>query len=273
MTALPVSTKRNNGRFGPNAELWVRLESFLSGRSPTTYSTYKGVLKEWSSFLGGELGSNESAKFLVQATDLHAMAYIRWLGQQPGETPRISRSASGRSTAPAIRSSLNKKKTGLESLQSNATIYKKVAALRRIYRMLISAGLVKGENPFDTDKVRTPPKDSGRKRPTEMIPFDKVMHIIKQADGDSIKQLQDAAILACLFGGALRRSEITELRLADFRKTASGTMYLYLRATKAGKDAQQALPNWASKLVVKYIKERVRLGAGSADFLFCSFPK
>ena len=137
--------------------------------------------------------------------------------------------------------------------------------------MLISAGLVSAGNPFDSDKIKAPPKESGRKRPTEMVPFDKVRAIIEHTEGDSIKHLHDSAILACLFGGALRRSEVTALRIADVRKSAAGTAFLYLRATKAGKDAQQALPAWAAKTILRYLKERVKAGGGPSDFLFVSF--
>ncbi|MBN8551014.1 MAG: site-specific integrase [Deltaproteobacteria bacterium] len=274
MSNLPSVPKRKKNGFPGYTELWVRLESFLSMRSPATYSTYKGILNEWSRFLGAELGSDESAKQLTSATDLNAMAYIRWLGQQAGERPRLMRrnSGSARTTAPMKVNQAHKtKKVGLEHYQSNATIGKKLAALRRIYRMLISAGLVSTGNPFDSDKIKAPPKESGRKRPTEMVPFEKVKAIIEHSAGTSPKELHDSAILACLFGGALRRSEVAALRLADVRKSAAGTAYLYLRATKAGKDAQQALPAWAARTILRYMKERVQFGAGPSDFLFCSF--
>lgn len=273
MNDLPAVSKRKRSEFGGFAELWVRLESFLSMRSPNTYDTYKGILKEWSNFLGAELGSDESAKRMLAASDLHAMAYVRWLSQRPGEKPRLMRKPTrAKASVPIKAGPAHKtKKVGLENLQSNATIGKKLAALRRIYRMLGTAGLATGGNPFDSDKIKAPPKESGRKRPTEMVPFDKVKAIIEQTENSTLKGLHDSAILACLFGAALRRSEITALRVADVRKSAGGTHFLYLRSTKAGKDAQQALPGWASKIVLRYLKERVRNGAGPSDFLFGSF--
>jgi integrase len=154
---------------------------------------------------------------------------------------------------------------------SNATIAKKFAALRRIYRMLIGAGLGITENPFDTDRVPPPPKDAGRKRPTEMVDFDLVNQVIEGADPGTPKGLRDKAILCALFGGGLRRSEVAALRVGDVRRSRNGTTYLYLRSTKAKRDAEQALPPWAAKVIVALAEARLHDGAGPADYLFISY--
>ena len=260
-----------SGRAGSarSQELWVRLEAFLAMRAPKTYETYLGVLREWSRFLGAELGTPSAADRLTSATDLHAMAYLKWLAQRPGHRPR-GRTSRANTAALQTHTAARKKKTGLEFEQSNATIHKKVAALRRIYRMLLSANFL-SENPFDTDRVKPPPRDSGRKRPTEMVPFDRVLALIQQAEGPTPKQAQDRAILSCLFGGGLRRSEILALRVGDVRRTAKGTRFLYLRATKAGKDAEQALPPWAAAAIEKHLENRIAQEAQEGDPLFTSF--
>lgn len=268
----PAVIGRFDGAGRPSAELWIRLEAFLSMRSPRTHETYRGILREWSSYLKAELGSAESASRLTQATDLHAMAYVNWLSSRPGEIPRLKRKVSSAARSIVLSQGAGReKKLGVEHFQSNATIAKKIAALRRIYRMLIGAGLVSGGNPFDSDKLRAPPKDSGRKRPTEMVPFEKVLQIIEQADISTPKGRQDRAILACLFGAGLRRSEVVNLRIADLRKSSAGTVFLYLRATKAGRDAQQALPEWAAAALAAHLKERIKNKAEGADPLFVSF--
>lgn len=261
-------------RHSRHPELWLRLEAFLSMRSRQTYETYLGVVKEWIHFLGAEPGTDAAALKIKSAGDVHAMAYIKWLSGRPGEVPRIARRSftKAKSELPERRNPKQQdKKLGIENLQSNATIAKKVAALRRIYRMLIGSGQFAGLNPFDADRVKAPPKEAGRKRPTEMLPFDQVKSVIATADGKSIKSLQDKAILACLFGGALRRSEIVNLRIDDVRRSNKGTLYLNLRSTKAGKDARQALPTWAAKIVDDHVKQRRKRGAQPIDPLFSTF--
>jgi integrase len=167
--------------------------------------------------------------------------------------------------------SRGKKKDGLEATQSNATIHKKFAALRRIYRMLIGSNLGISENPFDGDRVPPPPKDAGRKRPTQMIDFSLVMEILSMPDSETAKGRRDQAILATLFGAGLRRSELVSLRIGDVRKTGSNTTFLYLRHTKAKRDAEQALPEWAAELLKGWIAERKAQGAQAGDYLFVGF--
>jgi integrase len=278
---LPSGSKRQRSHKdqadSSEAQLWVRLEAFLSMRSPNTYTTYLGILREWSQFLGAKLGEADSAERLLSVEALHGMAYLNFLSKRPGETPRSERSAKSapnrvRSIArPPTGASFRAKSSGLESTQSNSTISKKVAALRRIYRMLIGAGLFSGKNPFDSDTVRPPPKESGRKRPTEMLSFSLVKQILGFPPSDTPKGKQDRAILAVLFGGALRRGEARNLRISDVRRTPRGTTFLYLRATKAGKDASQAIPEWAAKPILDHVRWRMSSGARDNDYLFCSF--
>ncbi|MBX7144974.1 MAG: site-specific integrase [Oligoflexia bacterium] len=265
-----AARSRASGGFEATHELWVRLSAFLSLRSPNTQDTYLGILREWCEFIGVEFGSSEGAARLVAATDLHAVAYRNWLHKRPGERPRMRRTES-ESRAVDVRRARLAKSEGLEDTLSNATIAKKFAALRRIYRMFIAAGLGCSSNQFDSDRVPAPPKESGRKRPTEMIDFSLVRRVISVPDATSPKGLRDKAILSVLFGGALRRSEASRLRIADVRKTARGTIFLYLRSTKAKKDAEQALPDWAAAVVSKLVAQRRREKAADADFLFVSY--
>jgi integrase len=260
------------------SEVWVRISAFLSLKSPETQRTYSGVLGEWCRFLGHPAGTADGAKALVTASDLHAAAYRAWLAKRPGETPRPGRSLGAQSrrtdeTPTVARSTAHKakKKTGLEHTQSGATIHKKFAALRRMYRVLIAHGLIQGVNPFDTDITPPPSKDAGRKRPTEMIEFNLVWQIVTAPDESTSKGIRDRAILALLFGGALRRSELTQLRMTDVRRTPSGTTYLYLRATKAKRDAEQALPPWCVEILDRHITERRAEGASDLDYLFVGY--
>ena len=255
----------------PNHAVWRRLENFLSLKAPKTADTYRGVIREWCRFLRAPFNSENGAQRILDARDLHALAFRKYLSEQPGEKPRSERRESRSREVLIAPQSLRRKKDGLEATQSNATIAKKFAVLRRFYRLLMSFDFEVKANPFDSDRVPPPPKDAGRKRPTEMVEFKLVNKIISLADPSMNKGLRDKAILCVLFGGALRSSEVSALTIGDVRKTVSGTVYLYLRATKARRDAQQALPKWAAQVVEQHLSIRVKEGAKALHPLFVTY--
>ena len=270
MSSLVIRRKTSNAD-----KVWLRISAFLSLKSPATRVTYSGIVAEWCRFLHAQPGTAEGADAIISATDLHAIAYRKFLEQKPGEKPRMARMggkvSADRGVTVERASGRGVKKDGLDATQSNATIHKKFAALRRIYRMLVSSNLGIAENPFEADRVPPPPKDAGRKRPTEMIDFDLVMEIVAIPDAKTPKGRRDKAILATLFGGGLRRSEVVGLRIGDIKKTSSGTTFLYLRHTKAKKDAEQALPRWAAEYLWDLVRERKTTGAMDGDYLFVGF--
>ena len=270
MSSLVIRRKTSNAD-----KVWLRISAFLSLKSPATRVTYSGIVAEWCRFLHAQPGTAEGADAIISATDLHAIAYRKFLEQKPGEKPRMARMggkvSADRGVTVERASGRGVKKDGLDATQSNATIHKKFAALRRIYRMLVSSNLGIAENPFEADRVPPPPKDAGRKRPTEMIDFDLVMEIVAIPDAKTPKGRRDKAILAILFGGGLRRSEVVGLRIGDIKKTSSGTTFLYLRHTKAKKDAEQALPRWAAEYLWELVREIKTTGAMDGDYLFVGF--
>ena len=40
-------------------EVWIRISAFLSLKTPNTQKTYIGIIKEWTDFLGGEIGTEK----------------------------------------------------------------------------------------------------------------------------------------------------------------------------------------------------------------------
>lgn len=250
--------------------LWLRISAFLSLKSANTQRTYSGIIHEWCEFLGAAAGTKESAHLMLKAGDLNAIAFKNWLEQQIGQTPRFSSSGESERGI-VIRKKTQTRRDGLQATLANATIRKKFAALRRIYRMLIASNLGISENPFDTDRLPPPPANSGQKRPTEMLDFSKVKEILSLPDTRTPKGLRDKAVLSLLFGGGLRRSEAVTIRIADVRKTTKGTIFVKLRSTKAKRDADQALPKWAASHILALLEVRKREGAKDGDYLFVSY--
>ncbi|RME60940.1 MAG: hypothetical protein D6780_02555 [Candidatus Dadabacteria bacterium] len=260
---------------GVSGVIWQRVAAFLSTKAPSTRETYIYIVKEWCEFLGINFGSSEGARGFLSASSLDALRFIRWLERRPGLKVRGWRSKEEAKEVEESRlypSQLKRTKVyvrdGLHPTQSNNTIGKKVTALRRIYRELVKAGLL-SVNPFDS--VPTPKRQSGMKRPTEMVSYGVIKEILDSVDISNSKGRRDKGILALLFGAGLRRSEIIKLRLEDFRVSEAGTPYLYLRATKAGKDAYQAIPEWAAKVLTTVIEDRLKQGASSEGFIFNSY--
>lgn len=262
--SLPVP--RDSSR---DLEAWLRIRAFLAAKSENTKRTYVPVIKEWCDFIGAEVETAQGAEKLLQASELHAAGYLEWLKGRPGMAPRLKSSAS--SERSIKKRSSRARNDGLRSTLSNSTIAKKTTILRRIYRTLIAANLGLRRNPFDGDIISAPPARSGLKRPTEMVPFEKVSEILSLPDKTTLKGQRDRALLAILFGGGLRRSEAREIRIGDIKQTRQGTVYLRLRATKGKVDADQALPDWAGEEVLLLMKSRKRDGALSGDHLFVSF--
>lgn len=267
LTTLPK--KSNN--FNKNHlrhEVWIRISAFLSLKTPNTQKTYIGIIKEWTNFLGAEVGTEAGANLILNATDLHAISYKRFLEKKRGQAPRVQTSKTVRDVSTRVR--VNEKQFGTSYNLTTSTISKKFTALRRIYRMFISANLC-SLNPFDIDKVPINSKKSGQKRPTEMIDFDLVKKIITTPNPKTIQGLRDRLILSLLFAGGLRRSEVANLIMDDVRESEGGTFYLKLRATKSGKDFEQALPLWCSSTLLAYLNFRKQEGALSGDKLFMGF--
>lgn len=127
-------------------------------------------------------------------------------------------------------------------------------ALRSIYGLLVDMGRI-ALNPFRQTGRLINVRSRRQVRPTKMIPFEKVWKVINDGSA-SLEAVRDRAILACIFGGGLRRSEVFGLNVADF-SNRNGDYSLYLRHTKAGKDVYQGLPSWAGELIARHAVNRM----------------
>lgn len=218
---------------------------------------YRAQVLKWCEFLNVEVGTDKAAHTLITATSIHARLYRDYISNLPGQPSRDGDPERSEKSAPA-------------------TVHKKMAILRSIYRDLQEEGLMPN-NPFLSRLI---PTIDYRKRPTEMLPFSKVWEVINAPGSPKHLEkhkypkncdriMRDRAILAVLFAGALRRSEALKIKIADVKMTHEGTTYLILKETKMKGDATQVIANWASEFVWAWHQRRIEEGATSNDYLFC----
>lgn len=137
---------------------------------------------------------------------------------------------------------------------ADATIKREYGALSGIYSMLARERLVPG-NPFAEAKYLLNLKHVNPVRPTAEISEVDVRRLLSAPDEHSVVGKRDRAILALLFGGGLRRSEVAALEIEDV-KEAKGGMLLMLRDTKAGGTKEQSVAPWVADRVKKWLDVR-----------------
>jgi site-specific recombinase XerD len=236
-------------------KVWACIAGTATNKKDKT--DYRTQVFRWCEFLNVQVGTNEAAQAIISATSIHARAYRDLLENLPGQASRDGDPIRSAKSAPA-------------------TVRKKMAVLRSIYRDLMESGL-SPSNPFLSSLM---PSVDYQKRPTEMLPFSKVWEVINApgsanhlknhkypADCDRI--VRDRAMLAVMFAGALRRSEVVKIQINDLKTTEEGTTYLLLRDTKCNGDRNQVVASWASEFVWIWHARRVSKGAQANDYLFC----
>lgn len=260
--------------------VWLHIAAFLSGKATLTRVTYLGVLKEFLFFLkqGEEIQDNDFDK-LLNISPIDAARYLEWLRNKPGINPRqvshdslacdlpsSSDAANCNMQLVERRPSRQRMKFSDEVCQSSASIRKKIAILRKLYKVLQAAGLVKA-NPFASELL-TVPKSGSEKRPTEMIDFNLVREIVEAArDQDNVCGYRDSCLLAFLFGLGLRRSEAVKILMTDFKTSPEGTKYVRLRKTKSGRDDVLPLNSFVEQYLTEWLNKRAEFGVKSV-FLF-----
>lgn len=123
---------------------------------------------------------------------------------------------------------------------------------------------------FDSAKRLVPVSLKPQKRITGYVPFDQVMRLF-EACGDDKASLRNKAYMALCFGGALRTSEATSLKLGDIRQTSKGTIFVHLQDTKTNVPAQQIIIPTFLPYLERYKQERIDEGATSKDIFLTSY--
>lgn len=227
--------------------MFAQLKSFIGGLEPNTQNGFNSILREYFAFVGGSYNEEMGAHFFLHANVEMASKYINFIQNKRGVSPRLY---------------------SVSTTATPGTVRTKIATLSRIYDVLIRYGLGVF-NPFKDpsfDKLRR----NRVTRPTEMVAFNKVKKLVLYPPLDHPEGVRDRAILGVLFGAALRRSELAELRIGDLRRSPKGTFYFHLRKTKGGDTANQPLATWALTLAQDLIEFRMKRGAIESDYLFVS---
>jgi integrase/recombinase XerC len=151
--------------------------SFLEGRNPKTLAAYRKDLSDFRAFLG--LGSAEEAAAFL-------------LSQEPGHAQALARS---------YRAHLVERKL------SSATINRRLAALRSLFKLAQVVGLV--SFPLVVEGVRDEPYRDTRGPGREGV---KRLLLALKGRQDT-KAVRDRALLRLLYDLALRRGEVLGLRV------------------------------------------------------------
>lgn len=204
------------------------LNGFLALQSVQTQRQYAGILREWAEVLNGVP--------LHKATELHAMRWARVVSL----------------------------KDGIRGPVSKSTIRRKATILKGIYAVLIEYGLA-AKNPFRIVASHYDGARVGDRRATNAIPFEEVERFLTTPSGDTPDGVTDRAFFALLFGCGLRVGEASKLTLGDVIIGGSTGLYVVLRGTKNGTDAEQLVPEEMIEHVVRLVTQRNSESGRSGD--------
>lgn len=232
----------------PRGNMWRRLEGSLSAHNaPSTVTQYMRTLAEFCKAVDIGFGTEEGSFLLKGVTRDDVNDYLNWARTRPSQK--------GRSALIADTVSLS-------------TVRKKAVILYSIFEHLRHIENI-AVNPFKEAIFELRKHKAGNRRGTKMVPFEKVKELLSFKPLDA-KEMRDLAIIACLFGGGLRRSEVTGLRMMDIQPQ-DGNLYLLLRNTKAQTSALQFILPWARSHIERYIEVRKKEGALAKDAVFIAY--
>jgi len=213
---------------GRSKEVEETLQGFLSLQTRETQRQYAGIMREWT----GVLGSTPFHK----ATEIHAMKWAKNASAKPGIRGQVSKS----------------------------TLRRKAVILKELYAVLQDHRLV-DRNPFRIVAEQYEGAQVGDRRATNIVPFKEVERFLTSPSADSPDGVTDRAFFALLFGCGLRVGEASKLNLEDVIIGGPTGLYLILRSTKNGSDAEQMVPEEMVQYVVKLVTQRSGEGAKPGD--------
>lgn len=218
----------------------LAIEELIQTKKPNTKRAYLAVWTAWVEFLG--------KRKLNKADVVDVAKFMEQISKRNGQTGRFDG---------------NRK-------AAQSTIAHRLSVMKTFYELAIGMGIV-NKNPFANSCFDYLRRYEFNKRPTDMLDFESVMKLINTPCECSKEGVRDRAILALLFGGALRRTETTEIRIADIKLLDDGCFSVFLRNTKNGESITQPLPNWVSPYLSALVVQRKAEGATEFCFLLTDY--
>jgi len=215
------------------------IDRFLKFRRPNTKRTYRRALSD----------------------------LLEWLNCKTQRAINAQLSKLTPQRAAAFLSELKEKVLKDGTQMSHATLRLKLNALRSMFGHLVALEEL-DRNPWLAVKDLINTRQAVQKRPTAKIPASKVNEVLSLPNIRRKEGVRDRALLAVMFGGGLRRSEVLSLKVGSVMVTPQGTLYLSLTHTKSGKAREAPLPKWAAEHFSLLVSQRKAEGATEKDFLF-----
>lgn len=206
----------------------AKVERFIALKKPNSRRCIRTVIKQWCSFIGSERAFRSASA--MQA--LEFLAHLR----------------------------------DIKKLADN-TLHNRFTILRKVYRHLVNIEALK-TNPFQQIEDALPTRQRVQVRPIKIIPFDKIEVVLSTPVDDPRHAKRDAGLLAVLFGGGLRRSEVRGLNLDDIQVSPTGRVFLAIKGAKSGENQEQSIPEWVLQSLSSLVSERKLQGATERDPLF-----
>lgn len=237
------------GQLKRGAAVWANLERWTSNMPENTKRKYRACIREFCELFYIDQTSAQGAETFLSVNAENAYEYIEWCKSRPAQP--------GRSSLVSDKVSLS-------------TVRNKVIVLYSVFKHCVALGLI-DSNPFELPKEQMKRVQGNDRRPHQLVPFEKVREIFELNWSLWRDGTRDKAIMAALFGGGLRRSEVIKLRLLDIRSLPSGRLNLVLRDTKRQRSETQDVPQWASEILSAWVKKRRDEGGKDMDPLFTRY--
>jgi len=231
-------------------DMWTKLENYLTAhRARRTRQQYLRALREFCTVLRIEYGSDEGIEAFRKLKQSDIDDYVNWAKARPGQTGRIS--------------------LAHENV-SLATVSTKLLSLKAVFDVMIELEVISANPLARTAKQFSRHKSDGR-RETQMVDFAKVEELMRWKPANASEQ-RDLALIAAMFGGALRRNEAVGVRMRDVSEQ-NQNLYLHLRCTKNGTTAKQQILPWAAPVVMRHVEARRAEGAAGIDPVFSALDR
>lgn len=154
--------------------------------------------------------------------------------------------------------------------RSDATLRRHANAFKSFFNFLLNTGEI-DKNPCAGLKYVFPRRQNVQVRPTAYVTWPTMRLVRKTFDTRTREGIRNDAIIAILFAGGLRRSELLALNCGDIQFNDKSEAALVLASTKSGKRQAQNLPEWASRSVSRYLIQRHQEGAVEGDPFIVSY--